>query len=180
MVIANATRDTRPMAFLDRDGVLNVDTGYPIHPHEIVWMKGCFEALKRLKDAGYRVVIVTNQSGVARGFFSEGDVQALHNWMNGEFTRSGGDISAFYYCPYLPDAPLEAYRQDHPDRKPNPGMIFRGLRDYPTDFAQSFLIGDKDSDLEAAAAAGIRGFKFAGGDLDQFVLQCLSSTHVSS
>jgi D-glycero-D-manno-heptose 1,7-bisphosphate phosphatase len=163
------------MALLDRDGVLNRDNGYPFRPLDIVWIDGALDALVRLRKAGYRVVVVTNQSGVARGFYGEADVVALHNWMDGVIRAHGGAIASFYYCPFLPDATIEAYRRDHPDRKPRPGMLLNALSDYPTDIKRSLMIGDRDSDMEAAAAAGVRGFKFTGGSLDHFVAQCLEN-----
>lgn len=157
------------MALLDRDGVLNEDTGYPGSSTDIVWMSGAFDALARLRQLGYRVVIVTNQSGIARGFFSEEDVQALHAWMADIIMQHGGAISAFYYCPFHPDAIVTDYRRDHFDRKPKPGMLLKALGEFPTDISRSFMIGDRDSDMEAAAAAGIRGHKFPGGDLAAFL-----------
>jgi D-glycero-D-manno-heptose 1,7-bisphosphate phosphatase len=161
------------MALLDRDGVINVDVGYPHRPDQIIWVDGALDALARLCKAGYRLIVVTNQSGVARGMYTESDVQALHRWIGGVASSRGGDIAAFYYCPFHPEGTVEAYRKDHPDRKPAPGMLMRALADYRTDLKRSFLIGDRDSDLAAAAAAGIRGIKFPGGNLDSFVCQYL-------
>jgi len=163
------------MALLDRDGVLNQDTGYPFRPDQIAWIDGALEALARLHEAGYRVVVVTNQSGIGRGFYTEADVNALHEWMAGVVRAHGGWVDAFYYCPFSPEATIAAYRQDdHPDRKPNPGMLLRALSTFPTDVALSLMIGDRDSDMAAAAAAGIRGFKFSGGNLDHFVRSALA------
>jgi D-glycero-D-manno-heptose 1,7-bisphosphate phosphatase len=161
------------MALLDRDGVLNQDSGYPFRPVDIVWIEGALDALVRLRQAGYRVVVVTNQSGIARGFYREADVLALHRWMGEVIRAHGGAIASFYYCPFLPEATVQAYRRDHPDRKPRPGMLLKALSDYPTEIERSLMIGDRDSDMEAAAAAGVRGFKFTGGNLDHFVAQCL-------
>lgn len=157
------------MALLDRDGVINRDVGYAYRPDQIEWTEGLFAALRRLDEAGYRVVVVTNQSGVARGLYTEADVVALHRWMDAIITGEGGRIAAFYYCPFHPKAPIEAYRCDHEDRKPRPGMLLKALDAFPTERARSFLIGDKASDLEAATAVGIPGHRFGGGQLDTLV-----------
>ena len=167
--------EMRPMALLDRDGVLNQDVGYPFRPDQIIWIDGALDALASLHGAGYRVVVVTNQSGVGRGYYQEADVHALHEWMAGVVRAHGGWISAFYYCPFSPEATIEAYRRDnHPDRKPNPGMLLKALSEFPTDIGRSLMIGDRDSDMVAAAAAGVQGFKFSGGNLDLFVQSALA------
>lgn len=167
--------EMRPMALLDRDGVLNQDTGYPFRPDQIVWIDSALDALARLRRAGYRVVVVTNQSGIGRGFYTEADVKALHDWMADVIRTHGGWVHSFEYCPFSPEATIEAYRRDdHPDRKPNPGMLLRALSGFSTDLPRSLMIGDRDSDMAAAAAAGVRGFKFTGGNLDRFVESALA------
>lgn len=176
----NASPELQPIVFLDRDGVLNEDTGYLVKSADLAWIEGAFEAVARLHKSGYRVVVVTNQSGVARGFYTEDDVQRLHHWMDLEIAGHGGRISAFYYCPYLPDAPIAQYRSDHPDRKPRPGMLLKAVREFPADLSKSFMIGDKETDMEAAAALGVPGFLFKGGNLDVFVQGCLSQMHAPS
>jgi D-glycero-D-manno-heptose 1,7-bisphosphate phosphatase len=158
-----------PMALLDRDGVINLDVGYPYRPDQIVWIDGIFDSLARLREQGYRVVVVTNQSGVARGLFTCADVERLHAWMAKEVAARGGRIDAFLYCPYHPDAPLDAWRLDHEDRKPRPGMVIKALNRFPTRIGESFMIGDKPSDLAAASAADIRSFLFEGGRIDRFL-----------
>jgi D-glycero-D-manno-heptose 1,7-bisphosphate phosphatase len=120
--------------------------------------------------AGWLVIVVTNQSGVGRGFYTEDAMHALHARMAEELAAAGGHIDAFYYAPQHPEAPLDAYRHpDPPDRKPNPGMILRALAEWPIDREASLLIGDKPSDLEAALRAGIRGVLFEAGDLAEFL-----------
>lgn len=163
----------RPMALLDRDGVLNRDMGYPYRPDQIEWIDGAFDALRRLHEAGFRIVVVTNQSGVGRGFYTERDVLALHDWMRAEVERRGAEIASFYYCPYHPEATIPEYRQNHPDRKPAPGMLLRALADFPTELSGSFMIGDRESDVTAARAAGIKPYLFTGGNLDAFVANVL-------
>lgn len=160
----------RPAAFLDRDGVLIEDNGYPHQPEDLRLIPGAARALARLKDAGFVTVIVTNQSGVARGLFSEDRMWTFNDELVDLLGAQGGKIDAVYACPFLPDAPVPAYAHpDHPDRKPNPGMILRAARDLDLDLHRSILIGDRASDMEAARRAGVTGYLFKCGDLDAFV-----------
>lgn len=165
----------RPAAFLDRDGVINVDDGYVVRPEALRFVHGAPAAIRRLNEAGYLVVVVTNQSGVARGYFTEADVGRFHAHLRERLAEAGARIDAIYFAPHHPDAAVAAYRADHPDRKPRPGMILRAFADLPIKPASSFLIGDKASDMEAAAAAGIPGHLFEGGDLDAFVAGVLAA-----
>jgi D-glycero-D-manno-heptose 1,7-bisphosphate phosphatase len=160
----------RPAVFLDRDGVLNHDRDYVYTPEKFEWISGAQTAIKRLNEAGYYVIVVTNQSGVARGYFDEAAVHRLHAWMNDELAKIGAHIDAFYHCPYHPDGTIELYRRHSEDRKPGPGMLLCAKRDWPIDWERSFLIGDKNTDMQAAAAAGVRGYLFRGGDLCEFVM----------
>ena len=160
----------RPALFLDRDGVLNEDQGYVHRWEDFHWIAGAREAVAAFNRAGWLVIVVTNQSGVGRGYYTEADMHALHKHMSKDLAAVGGHIDAFYHAPDHPDAKLETYRHpDPPDRKPNPGMILRALQDWPIDREASLLIGDKPSDLEAALRAGIRGVLFEGGDLKRFL-----------
>jgi D,D-heptose 1,7-bisphosphate phosphatase len=162
-------RRRRPAAFLDRDGVINIDHGYVHRPDQVEWIPGAQESVRRLNDLGYRVVVVTNQAGVAYGYYTEQDVIALHGWIQEEFAAKGAFIDAFYYCPYHPDGRVERFRASHVDRKPGPGMVLRALSDMHIDRRNSFLIGDKESDIVCARSAGIEGFLFTGGDLADFL-----------
>ena len=163
-----------PAVFLDRDGVLIEDSGYPHLDEHLVLIPGAAEAVRRLNGLGYMVVIVTNQSGVARGLFDEARMNRFNDGLVRRLAGRGARIGAVYACPFHAEAQDPRYRHpDHPDRKPNPGMILRAIADHHIDPTRSFLIGDRQSDLEAARRAGMPGFLFEGGNLDQFVRDLL-------
>ena len=162
---------SRPAAFLDRDGVLIHDCGYPHRPDQLQMMPGAVEAVKRLNDAGYVTVIVTNQSGIARGYFSEDTMHAFHKLLLAELAKGGATINAIYFCPFHKVAVEHRYEHpDHPDRKPNPGMLLRAAADLDLALDESsIMIGDNLSDMQAAKNAGVRGFHFTGGNLNDLV-----------
>lgn len=160
----------RRAVIFDRDGVLNVDHGYVGQVERLEWMPGARRAIRRINDAAVLAIVATNQSGVARGFFSEADVDRVHRAMQEDLEREGARIDAFYVCPFHDQAADPAYAHpDHPERKPNPGMLLRAISDFDLDPAGAVMIGDQDRDLEAARRAGIAGVLFPGGDLDAFV-----------
>lgn len=163
-----AERVLRPAAFLDRDGVLNFDSGYVHRSADIVWVDGAREAVALLTRRGYLVCVVTNQAGVARGYYDEAAVNALHDWIGQSLASAGGRVDAFEYCPHHPEGAVAQYAVPCACRKPAAGMILRCFERLPIDRSRSFLIGDRATDIAAAQAAGIEGHLFPGGDLLAF------------
>jgi D-glycero-D-manno-heptose 1,7-bisphosphate phosphatase len=147
----------RPAAFLDRDGVINVDRGFTYLREDLVFTPTAVEAIKAFNDAGHRVFVVTNQSGVARGYYTIADVERFHECTEEQLRASGAHVDCFYYCPFHPEGSVAEYAIDHDDRKPRPGMLLRAIREWPTDVAASVMIGDKESDIQVATAAGLTG-----------------------
>ncbi|MGY3119653.1 D-glycero-D-manno-heptose 1,7-bisphosphate phosphatase [Bradyrhizobium sp. S3.14.4] len=135
---------------------------------------GALEAVKAVNEAGYFAFVVTNQSGIARGFYEECHVRSLHEWMSNELASVGAQIDAFEFCPHHPDAQIARYRVLCSCRKPQPGMINALLKRYPVSVSDSFMIGDKQSDLDAAKAAGIQAYLFDGANLKSFITPLLA------
>jgi D,D-heptose 1,7-bisphosphate phosphatase len=162
--------------FLDRDGVLNVDHGYVGRREAFEWIDGALAAIRAAADAGWMVFVVTNQSGVARGLYSEQDVRDLLDWMADEARAAGGTIDDARYCPYHPEAKVPPYRQAHPWRKPAPGMLLDLLRAWALDPEQAVMVGDQQTDMEAAAAAGVHSYLFTGGNLLDFLRPVLAAS----
>lgn len=150
----------RPAAFLDRDGVLNVDTGYIHQIDQLEWVTGVAEAVRLINEAGFYVFVVTNQSGVARGLYDEAAIARLHAHMQDTLRKQGARIDTFYYCPHHPEGTVKEFAVECGCRKPMPGMLEQAAREWPIDPGRSFLIGDRDADIAAAAAFNIRGIKF--------------------
>jgi D-glycero-D-manno-heptose 1,7-bisphosphate phosphatase len=159
----------RPAAFLDRDGTLNEDTGYVHRPEEFRWLPGAQATIKLLNDQGYLVVVVTNQAGIGRGFYTESDVRSLHVWMNDQLRPQGAHIDALYFCPHHPEAGLGSYRQMCTCRKPEPGLVLRAASDWGIDLARSIGLGDKESDAEACRRAGVGHTTSSLDELQAFV-----------
>lgn len=165
----------RPALFLDRDGVLNVDRGYIARVEDVEWIDGAVDCIKAFKARGWLIFIVTNQSGIAFNLYSEDDMQAVHSHMLGVINAAGTDVDEVYFCPYHAEGTDPRYRKDSIDRKPKPGMILKAMADYPVSKEASFLIGDKQTDIQAAHAAGIGGFLFADGNLYDFAEWALAN-----
>ena len=141
--------------FLDRDGVLNYDFGYVYAVENFQLMPSVIEALKILLDHDYKLVVITNQAGVARGFFDESDVRILHDYMTGILKRKGVCITQVYYCPHHPEGVIPEYRLKCSCRKPDCGMIKQAQADWNIDLNESILVGDKESDIIAGISAGV-------------------------
>lgn len=155
-----------PALFLDRDGVINVDHGYVHRCEAFDFVPGIFELARfAARELGWPIVVVTNQSGIGRGRFDEAAFQALTQWMCGRFAEEGAPIARVYHCPYHPEHGIGDYRQDHPWRKPRPGMILQAAADLDLDLSRSALVGDTDADMEAGRAAGI-GLRIRLGGLN--------------
>ena len=164
----------RRALFLDRDGVLNVDHGYVGTRAQFEWMPGALDAIRHATQAGWHVFVVTNQSGVARGFYDEPAVRALLAWTADEARRAGGTIDDARYCPFHEAATVPAYRQASDWRKPAPGMLLDLIRAWELDPARCVMIGDQPTDMAAAEAAGVAGHLFSGGNLLEFVRPILA------
>ncbi|NWG73787.1 MAG: HAD family hydrolase [Rubrivivax sp.] len=141
--------------FLDRDGVINVDRHYVHRIEDFEFVPGIFDLCAHAQAAGYRLVVVTNQAGIARGYYTQADFELLTRWMVETFAQRGIAIDRVYHCPFHPTAGLGDYRRESFDRKPNPGMLLRARDELGLDLARSAFVGDKDSDMEAGRRAGV-------------------------
>ncbi|MGB7134154.1 MAG: HAD-IIIA family hydrolase [Acidobacteriaceae bacterium] len=159
----------RPAVFFDRDGVLNENLGWVGTLDRFHWLPGAKEALRRVTDVGAHVFVVTNQAGVARGFYTEEDVHALQRHIEQDLLAAGATIDDFRFCPYHPEGAVERYRRESDWRKPGPGMLLDLLRAWNVDPERTLLVGDMESDMGAAKAAHIEGHWYRGGDLLEFV-----------
>jgi D-glycero-D-manno-heptose 1,7-bisphosphate phosphatase len=142
--------------FLDRDGVINEEVGFLIRSQDVRFVPGIFSLCRTARTLGYRIFVVTNQSGIARGYYTEEEFWTLMSWMQTEFAREGVGFDAVYHCPFHPEHGVGVYRQEHEDRKPSPGMLRRGEREFGVSLAQSVLVGDRCTDIAAANTAGLQ------------------------
>jgi len=165
----------RPAVFFDRDGVLNEDDGYTFKISEFRWKEGAKEAIRMCNQAGYYVFVVTNQAGIARGFYQPRDVDKLHSWMNNELFSHGAHIDDFQFCPFHSEGKIPEYALQSQYRKPGAGMIENLIEAWGVNIDGSMLIGDKASDIEAARCAGIKGLMFHQGSLADFVKTNISA-----
>ena len=153
------------IAFLDRDGVLNVDHGYVYLPEQFEWMPDAKDAIHWLNQEGFKVAVVTNQSGIARGLYTEAQFLALTEWMKSDLALMGAHLDAVYFCPHHPFVGQPPYLLDCDCRKPKPGMLLQGLEEFEAEAQNCFFIGDYHTDMEAAQAAGVQGVLYEGGSL---------------
>lgn len=158
----------KPAAFLDRDGVLNVDHGYVHLPESFDWIPGAKSAIKYLNDKGFLVILVTNQSGIGRGYYHENDFYALMEWVSEELAIIGAHLDGIFFCPHHPREALGEYRKNCCCRKPQTGMIDDAQKSFHIDMNHSFVIGDSEKDMKLAESKGISGFLFNEDNLFQF------------
>ena len=151
--------------FFDRDGTLNVDIAYLHRPEDFVWIEDAREAIKYVNDKGYLAIIVTNQSGVARGYYPEEDIKEVYDWMNRELAKIGAHLDALFYCPHHPQGKIPAYTKICSCRKPDTGMVDEACLRFNIDRSKSYFVGDGDRDLECAHKAGVQGIKYVSGSL---------------
>jgi D-glycero-D-manno-heptose 1,7-bisphosphate phosphatase len=152
--------------FLDRDGVINEESGYLHRIDDVRFIPGIFSLCRKANSLGYRIVIVTNQAGIGRGLYTEQEFQTLMHWMLAEFAKQGVAIDAVYHAPYHPEHGTGDYKRDHEDRKPGTGMLKRAEREFGVSLPRSVMVGDRGSDIAAANSAGLRqAFLLLGTEL---------------
>ena len=140
---------------MDRDGVINIDYGYVGTCADFHFVDGIFDLVKVAQTSGYKIIVVTNQSGIARGYYTEADLGDLHSWMLSRFASKDLSVDAIYYCPFHPTEGKGYYLYDSFDRKPKPGMLYRAILDHAINPSRSILIGDSPTDICAAQAADV-------------------------
>lgn len=144
-----------PALFLDRDGVINIDKGYVHTPEATEFVEGIFELVRHANQQGYKVIIITNQAGIGRGYYTEEDFHKYMDWMRGEFDKEDAHIDAVYFCPHHATHGIGQYKTTCTHRKPAPGMILQAAKEHNIDLTRSIMLGDKESDMQAAEAAKI-------------------------
>lgn len=163
----------KPAAFLDRDGTINIDKGYVFRSEDFEWNFEAPEAIKFLNENGYHVFIITNQSGISRGFYSEKDVESLHDFINKELNKKSAHIDDFFYSPFHPDFSIRKYENYAHLRKPDTGMLELANKKWEIDKNSSFMVGDKEIDVECGKRFGIKSFLYESGSLLKFIQERL-------
>lgn len=144
-----------PALFLDRDGVVNREIGYLCKPEQVEFLPGIFDLCRSAQSMGYKLIIVTNQAGIARGLYTEADFHLLMQWIVQQFKNAHIQLNGYYYCPHHPEHGIGRYKKICPDRKPQPGMLLQAAREHQIDLGQSLFVGDRCSDMNAGATAGV-------------------------
>ena len=155
--------------FFDRDGTLNVDVHYLHRVEDFIWINGAKEAIKYCNDLGFLTIVITNQSGIARGYYDATDVKKVFNWMNKELSYIGAKLDDIFYCPHHINGIISTLAMKCNCRKPNTGLVVQAKEKYDIDLSKSFFVGDMVSDMLCAKNAGIKGIKYSGGSL----LECV-------
>lgn len=145
----------RPALFLDRDGVINVDRGYVYRREDVEFIDGIFDLCRIARELGYLIIVVTNQAGIGRGYYTEQEFLKFTDWMCEVFRSEGAALDEVFHCPYHPRHGVGEFKKESPDRKPAPGMILQAVKKFDVDLTQSVLVGDKLSDIEAGISAGV-------------------------
>lgn len=155
--------------FFDRDGTLNVDTHYLHLAEDFIWTPEARQAIKYCNDKGYKVIIITNQSGVARGYYPESDITDVHVWMNQKLAAIGAHLDAIYFCPHYKEGKVLRYVRECECRKPSPKMVLDAAQDFSINLAESYFVGDSEKDMICAQRAGVKGLHYTGGSLLKLV-----------
>ena len=156
MITSTTTPSNTPALFLDRDGVINQEKEYLHQKEHFQFIDGVLETCQEMLLRGYKLIVITNQSGIARGYYSEQQFLELSQWMSQQFAAAGAPLAGIYHCPHHPDGKIEQYTMSCDCRKPMPGMILQAAKDHRINLQQSILVGDKISDVHAGKAAGIK------------------------
>ena len=159
--------------FLDRDGTINVEKHYLYRQEDFEFLPGAIDALRRLQDAGFLLIIITNQSGIARGYYTEDDFMQLNQWIIDSLKRKGVSITAVYYCPHLPNAPKEKYRKECDCRKPRLGLFEKSIADYDINLSESFAIGDKIRDCAICEKTACHGFLIGNNERPEIIAEVI-------
>ncbi len=141
--------------FLDRDGVINTEVEYLSKIDDVEFVEGIFDLCLNAQNLGYKIIVITNQSGIARGYYTEDDFWVLMNWMSEQFSSRGIDVAGTYFCPHHPKIGGAKYKKQCDCRKPKPGMIQKAAEQHDISLVKSLFVGDKSSDMEAAQTAGV-------------------------
>ena len=162
--------------FLDRDGVINVDIGYAHRTKDIEFVDGILDFICKLTRDGWRIIIVTNQAGIAYGYYDEAAFHKLMRWIIDGIEKAGGSIDSYYYCPHHKDAKIAEYKKECLNRKPSPGMLVQASRELDFELSAAYFVGDSEVDKAAAEAAGIKKFffletRFAKKHLDDIFIE---------
>lgn len=157
--------------FLDRDGTINVEKDYLYRIEDFEFLPGVVDAMRRFQAAGFRLIVITNQSGIARGYYTEEDYQRLTDWMKATLAGEGVHLDAVYHCPHHPDAKIPQYRVDCTCRKPKLGMYEQAVSDFQIDLSQSYVIGDKIRDCAICEKTPCRGFLIGSNEKETEILR---------
>lgn len=142
--------------FLDRDGTINIEKNYLFKVEDFVFIEGTIEAVKIFRDLGYKIIVITNQAGIARGYYSERDVKKLHNYVDSKLKKKGVNIDAYYYCPHHPEGIVKDYAVTCQCRKPKTAMIQKAVDEWNINLNESIIVGDKETDIQTGKNAGIK------------------------